>query len=114
MRDVAFLHAWAYEHPTEADGERFCAVQGYGPPQAAADILRVKYKGTSIGERIPVGEPGKGYQGYDEKTGRIGVLEYPEGNLRVTGVKAERVTGLKYIDFETSVVDTAKVLEGLL
>ncbi|KAH9221212.1 hypothetical protein DL95DRAFT_382081 [Leptodontidium sp. 2 PMI_412] len=114
VRDVAFLHAWAYEHPTEADGERFCAVQGYGPPQAAADILRVKYKGTSIGERIPVGEPGKGYQGYDEKTGRIGVLEYPEGNLRVTGVKAERVTGLKYIDFETSVVDTAKVLEGLL
>ncbi|KAH6695933.1 hypothetical protein BKA61DRAFT_623585 [Leptodontidium sp. MPI-SDFR-AT-0119] len=113
VRDVAFLHTWAFENPTKADGERFCACQGFAPLQAAADILRREYKGTSIGERIPVGEPGVGYQGYDSETGRIVGLDYPEGKLRVSGEKATRVTGLQYIDFERSVLDTAKVLEAL-
>ncbi|KAL2060962.1 hypothetical protein VTL71DRAFT_9014 [Oculimacula yallundae] len=114
VRDVAFMHIWAFEHPSETDGERFCACQGFGPLQAVADILRIEYKGTERGEKITLGEPGKGYVGWEETTGRIGKLEYPEGNLRVSGVKAERFMGIKYVDFETSVVDTARALEGLL
>ena len=114
VRDVAFLHIRAYENASKANGERFCACQGFGPLQAVADILRREYKGTSIGEKIPVGDPGKGYQGYDESTGKIVGLDYEEGKSRVDGGKAERVTGLKYIDFEKSVLDTAKVLEALL
>ncbi|PVH81119.1 NAD(P)-binding protein [Cadophora sp. DSE1049] len=114
VRDVAFLHTWAYENASKSDGERFCACQGFGPLQAVADILRREYKGTSIGEKIPVGQPGVGYLGYDEGTGRIQGLDYEEGRLRVSGGKAERITGLRYIDFEKSVVDTAKVLEALI
>jgi len=114
VRDVAFLHIWAFENSEKADGQRFCACQGYAPLQAAADILRREYRGTKIGERIPVGEPGAGYQGYNAETGRIEGLDYPEGRLRVSGEKATRVTGLRYIDFEQSVLDTAKALEVLL
>jgi hypothetical protein len=57
VRDVAFLHIWAFEYSDQADGERFCACQGFGPLQAVADILKREYKGTSIGEKIPLGEP---------------------------------------------------------
>ncbi|KAH7312962.1 hypothetical protein BKA65DRAFT_600504 [Rhexocercosporidium sp. MPI-PUGE-AT-0058] len=114
VRDVSFLHIWAYEHPAQSDGERFCAVQGFGPLQAAADVLRVAYQGTRIGDGIPRGSPGTGYKGYDEGTGRVGRLDYEEGALRVSGEKAERVMGVRYRDFETSVLDTAKILEGLL
>ncbi|KAK0102023.1 hypothetical protein ONS95_001172 [Cadophora gregata] len=114
VRDVAFLHIWAYENASKADGERFNACQGFGPLQAVADILRREYKGTSIGEKIVVGEPGKGYKGYNASTGRIEGLDYEEGKHRVSGEKARRVTGLKYIDYETSVIETAKALEALL
>ncbi|KAH7384961.1 hypothetical protein BKA64DRAFT_154165 [Cadophora sp. MPI-SDFR-AT-0126] len=114
VRDVSFLHIWAYENASKSDGERYCACQGFGPLQAVADILRREYNGTAIGEKITVGEPGKGYQGYDRETGRIVGLDYEEGKPRVNGAKAEKVTGVKYIDFEKSVVDTAKVLEALL
>jgi len=116
VRDVAFLHVWAYENPSKADGERYLATQGFGPLQAAADILRFEYKGRpEILEKIPVGKPGDGYHGYGESTGEVSeVIGWPEGKFRVSGKKAEREMGVKYISFRKSVVDTAKAFEPLL
>jgi nucleoside-diphosphate-sugar epimerase len=116
VRDVAFLHIWAYENPSKADGERYLATQGFGPLQAAADILRYEYKDRpEILEKIPVGKPGDGYHGYDEKTGEVSeVIGWSEGRFRVSGKKAEREMGVKYISFRKSVVDTAKAFEPLL
>jgi nucleoside-diphosphate-sugar epimerase len=116
VRDVAFIHIWAFEHPSQADGQRYLATQGFGPLQAAADILRYEYKDRpEIGEKIPVGKPGDGYIGYDEKTGEVGdVIGWAEGRFRISGKKAEREMGIKYISFRKSVVDTAKAFESLL
>lgn len=114
VRDVALLHIWAYEHPSEADGERYIAAAGFGPIQGAADILRQEYKGTKYEKGISVGNPGNGYIGYDKETGKVGKVEFlPEG-AKMSGKKAERVTGIKWRSFNQSVIETAKALEPLL
>lgn len=114
VRNVAFMHIWAFEHPDKSDGERFLGVKGFGPSQAVADVLRYHYKGTSIGDKIVVGEPGKGYVGFNEKTGEVEEVRYPEENMKVDGSKAVRVMGVEYISFPQSIVDTAKAMEPLL
>ncbi|KUJ16913.1 NAD-dependent epimerase/dehydratase:3-beta hydroxysteroid dehydrogenase/isomerase-like protein [Mollisia scopiformis] len=114
VRDVAFMHTWAYENPKKADGERYIACNGFGPSQALADILREHYKGTTIGEKIPVGTPGAGYVGYNKETGKVESVQYPPENIKVDGTKAVREMGIKYISFPQSVVDTAKALEPLV
>ncbi|KAG9231618.1 hypothetical protein BJ875DRAFT_468946 [Amylocarpus encephaloides] len=111
VRDVAFAHLWALEHPSIADGERYIACSGKGTLQAAADTLRYAYKGTSPADRVIKGTPGKGYVGYDEKTGKVSNIKYPPGQVRVDGSKAERVMGFRYIPYEKSVADTAKIME---
>ena len=108
------MHIWAYENPSKADGERFIACEGFGPPQAIADILREEYKGTKIGEKIPVGETGVGYVGYNKETGQVDDINYLPGRIQVSGKKAEKVMGLRWISFQKSVIDTAKALEALL
>ena len=114
VRDVAFMHLWAFENPSKADGERYIACGGFGPNQAAADILREKYKGTKLGEKITKGTPGEGYVGFDEDRGRVESVAYLPGGVQVSGKKAERVMGIRYIQFQKSISDTAEVLEKLL
>jgi len=114
VRDVAYVHVWAYENADKADGERYIVAQGFGPLQAAADILREAYQGTEIGAKIPLGNPGQGYVGYNKEKGKVGSVNYEPGKFRVSGKKAEKETGVKYIPFKQSVLDTAKVFEALL
>lgn len=112
VRDVAYMHIWAYEHASQADGQRYIACQGFGPLQAVADILRLQYDGTSIGDNIPAGVPGDGYLGY--KDGRVEFVAFPPGKPRVDGSFGAKTMGLKYKTFPESVVDTAKAFEALL
>ena len=112
VRDVALEHVWAYEHPSESDGQRYIACAGKGPFQAIADILRYHYKGTPIGDRIAVGTPGEGYVGYDKDTGAVSNVTYTPGTIRIDGSKAEKAMGFKYIPVEQSIVDTAKMFEA--
>lgn len=114
VRDVAKIHTWAFEHPKEANGERYIAAEGFGPMQAAADILRLKFKGTEIEGKIPVGKPGEGYTGYDAKTGEVGHVQYLEGSTEINGQKVSRVMGLEYVEYRKSVEETAEVLKALL
>jgi nucleoside-diphosphate-sugar epimerase len=114
VRDVAYMHVWAYENPSKADGERYISFGGFGPVQATADVLRQKYKGTKIAENIILGNPGEGYVGYDKETGEVKAVEYPPGNIRASGKKAETEMGLKFIPFIQSLGETADVLEALL
>jgi nucleoside-diphosphate-sugar epimerase len=114
VRDVAFMHVWAYENPSKSNGERYIACEGFGPLQAASDVLRRQYEGTAIASKIAVGKPGEGYIGYNKDTKLVEKVKYPPGKFRVDGGKAEVEMGFRYITFPQSVIDTAKVLERLL
>lgn len=114
VRDVAFMHIWAFENASKADGERYIACRGFGPLQGVADILNEEYKKTAIGEKIAVGSPGEGYVGYNKEKGKVENVLYLPEKPRADGSKAAREMGFKYIDFPQSVVDTAKALEPLL
>lgn len=108
------MHLWAFENAAKSDGERYIACKGFGPVQAAADILHEKYKDTKIGERIVVGNPGEGYLGYNKETKTVDDVVYLPAKPQVSGKKAERVMGIKWISFKQSINDTADVLEALL
>ena len=108
------MHIWAFENAAKSDGERYIACKGFGPVQAAADILHEKYKDTKIGERIVVGNPGEGYLGYNKETKTVDDVVYLPAKPQVSGKKAERVMGIKWISFKQSINDTADVLETLL
>jgi len=114
VRDVVFMHTWALENLSKADGERYIACKGLGPPQAVADILREKYEGTNIGGKIPVGSPGDGYLGFDKEAGVVRDVVYPPGKDQVSGKKAEKEMGFIYIGYKQSIKDTVDVLEKLL
>jgi len=114
VRDVAFMHVWAYENSSKADGERYIACQGVESTQAIADILRHEYQGTEIGKKIVVGNPGEGYAGYNKETGNVDSVYYSPGIMQVSGKKAETEMGVKYISFAKSVLETAEVLKALL
>jgi nucleoside-diphosphate-sugar epimerase len=113
VRNVATMHIWAFENAKKSDGERYLGVQGFGPMQAAADILNDAYKGTEIGEKITKGTPGEGYVGYDKETGKVDTIGPLPGARRISGQKAVKEMGLQYIPFKQSIVDTAKALEAL-
>jgi hypothetical protein len=86
------------------------------PPQAVADILRCEYPEM---KNIPVGEPGKGYVGFEDfETGNEGcrtlIVGYPEGRYRVEASKAVKATGTEWRSLRDSVVDTAKAFETYL
>jgi len=112
VRDVGAMHLWAYENAPKADGERYIACAGFGPTQAAADILSYKYKGTEIGEKVIKGQPGEGYVGFEG--GNVEEVAYLPGKVQVSGKKAVKEMGISYISFKKSVLDTAEVLEKLL
>ncbi|KAL0940090.1 nad dependent epimerase [Colletotrichum truncatum] len=100
VRDVAKLVVFAVENADQADGERYISSSAYGPPQAAADILRKSYPDLPIKE----GQPGEGY---------LPGFKTP-GKLIVDGSKAEKAVGEEYIPYDQSVLDTAKMFEPLL
>jgi nucleoside-diphosphate-sugar epimerase len=114
VRNVATMHIWAFENAQKADGERYLGVQGFGPIQAAADVLNDAYKGTKIGEKITKGTPGEGYVGYNKETGKVDFVGFLPGARKISGAKAVREMGLEYITFQQSIVDTAKAFEALL
>jgi nucleoside-diphosphate-sugar epimerase len=110
VRDVAFVHLWAYEHPDISNGERYIACHGYGPPQAIADILREAYPDRR--DIIQVGRPGGGYIGYED--GVVKDVKSPPDRVSVSGKKAESVMGFKTRTFKESLLETAKVMERYL
>jgi hypothetical protein len=114
VRDVATVHVWVYEHPEQANGERYIAAKSFGPPQGMADILRYEYRGTKFAEKILLGNPGEGYIGYNKETGEVTEPDYLPESARPSGKKAEEAIGLKWIPFKQSVIESAKALEPLL
>lgn len=100
VRDVAKLHLYPIEHPSETNGERYIASAAFSPPQAYADILRKALPEAK--DRIQEGKPGEGYPS-----------NYQLNPKMIDGSKAEKILG-GYIPFEESVVNTAKAFRGLL
>lgn len=100
VRDVARMHVWAAEHHALANGNRYLLANGKAPPQAVADILRAKFPERDI----IVGDPGKGYTpDYD----------FVKGESSLVSTKALAALGVdRFIDFETSVLDTVKAFEA--
>lgn len=103
VRDVAKIHIWCMEHPTQSANQRYSASAGLGPPQAVVDILRRAYPERR--DIIPRGEPGKGYLPDFRSIGR-------GGNCNST--KASEAADIQYIPYDQSIVETAKVLERYL
>lgn len=101
VRDVALLHAWALEHPSESNGQRYLCTNGKGTPQAIADICRKHYPGREIA----VGEPGKDY---------VEDYWWPKGEASMLASKAYKALGIERfaIDFEQSVLDTVRAFEA--
>jgi nucleoside-diphosphate-sugar epimerase len=114
VRDVAKVHVWAFEHPKEANGKRYIAAAGYGPPQGIADILRAEYKGTKIAEKITVGNPGHDYIGYNKETGEVDNPDYLPESSRPSGKRAADTMGITWIPFKQSVIETTKMFETYL
>lgn len=107
VRDVAFMHLWAFENGEKADGERFIAVAGFGEPQAIADILREGYPDRV--DKIPKGTPGAGYTGW--KDGIVDSVGWTAGRIRMSGEKAQKFMGIEWIPMKRSVLDTAMAME---
>lgn len=102
VRDVAFLVVKATEKGTELDGERILSSAHYGPPQAAADILREAFPEKR--DFIKEGNPGEGYKPRFK----------PLGEQDVDGSKAVKVMEREYLPYEATVIDAAKMFEKLL
>ena len=86
-------------HPAKTNGQRYAAVGSTGNLQAVADVLHKAFPERS--GLMKTGEPGIGYP-KDFKSKRI------------DGSKAVLETGKPWIDFEQTVVDTAKALQPYL
>jgi nucleoside-diphosphate-sugar epimerase len=109
VRDVAQLLRYPIEHPDETNGERYIASGSANHPQAIADILRQEFKNDAKAvERIPIGNPGKGYASdYSRIDG--------QGELYVDSSKAQKLLeGGEWVPYRQSVIDTAKTFRGLV
>ncbi|KAI1415361.1 NAD(P)-binding protein [Hypoxylon sp. FL1857] len=101
IRDVARVILWSVLNPEKADGERFLCASATGGSQANADILNKHMPSLGVAK----GNPGQGYEpGYPSTS----------GSIAFDGSKAARVTGQDWIPYETSILDTVKVLAQLL
>jgi nucleoside-diphosphate-sugar epimerase len=103
VRDVADLVAAAVDKSAEADGERYIAYSGAGTEQAIADILRAHYPVRR--DIIQAGEPGNGYF--------PGFAAAP-GGFEFNSSKAAKLLGKDWINYEQTVLDTARALEKYL
>ena len=102
VRDVAAIHIWCAENPTESANQRYLMAEGRGTPQAAADILRKAYPDRKM---IPVGEPGSDY---------TPDYSWPKDAMTFVSSKAEKATGRTFIKYDQSILETAKVFERYL
>jgi len=102
--DVARLFRWVVENAAAADGQRFIAANGQaGNGQAIADILREAYP-----ERrgvIKEGEPGKGY---------APGFAFTADGINFDNSKATKATGIKWIPYKETILETAKAFEKYL
>ncbi|TEY40777.1 hypothetical protein BOTCAL_0421g00030 [Botryotinia calthae] len=117
VRDVAYMHIWAYEHPEKSDGERYIACSGTGPAQAQVDILREYFKEKGDEKalaKIAIGNPGEGFGGYNKETGKVENVEWAPERPRVSGEKAQREMGLRFRSSKESTIETAEALKSLL
>ncbi|KAI9645572.1 hypothetical protein NHQ30_006314 [Ciborinia camelliae] len=116
VRDVAYMHTWAYEHPEQSNGQRYIACAGFAPAQAYADIWRAYFisRGDPLEMNIPRGTPGEGYVGYDKETGKVESVGWAPGKPSVSGEKAEREMRFRYRSLPESAIETAEALRPLL
>ncbi|CAD6443613.1 48775d96-b4dd-4517-ba77-da740819e717 [Sclerotinia trifoliorum] len=117
VRDVAYMHIWAFEHPEKSNGERYIGCVGIGPWQAHADITRAYFKEKGeeqIVKNIPLGNPGEGYVGYNKETGIVERVELAPDAPRVSGEKAPKEMGFTYKSLAESTIATAEAIRPLL
>lgn len=101
VRDVARVILWSVLNPPSSDGQRYLCAAATGASQAMADILNKHMPELGLVK----GNPGEGYEeGYPSTS----------GNVAFDGGKAVKATGQDWIPYETSIVETAKVLVPLL
>ena len=103
VRDVAWIHIWCMEHPSQSSDKRIRASAGLERPQGVVDTLRQAYPERQ--DVIPQKEPGKGYL-----PDTVLIREKPF----VNGVQASQLVAMKYIPYKQSILETAKVLERYL
>ena len=94
VRDVAFAHFAAYEHP-DAGNQRFLLSAGKFSYQMICDVMKTL---PDLKEKVPRGLPGS--------------LAVAEG-FQLDGGKAERILGVRYRRLEDTVVDTVESLMDL-
>ncbi|KAH9894646.1 NAD(P)-binding protein [Xylariomycetidae sp. FL2044] len=101
VRDVARVIAWAAMHPREADGQRFICSSANGGHQGAADIMARLMPDLPLRLQDPEPMDFPGYVAGDK-------------SVVYDSSKAVRATGEQWIDFQTSVLDSAKFLRRYL
>ena len=90
------------EHPSQNSDERIGACAGSDRPERVVDILRQAY--PEIDEFLPQKEAGKGRE-------RDTVIRE---RIFVKGEQPSSAAVMKYIPFEQSILETAKVLKRYL
>lgn len=94
VRDVAEAHLVAFEKE-EAKNQRLVLADGRFTFQDFLDIIHKNFPEKAKAKKIPVGTPGSSKKDLANKA-------------KLNFAKTEKVMGIKYIDLETSVVDTVK------
>lgn len=99
VRDVAALHVWAMENPSQSSGQRYLATNGKAPPQGIADTIRKLYRQEEkVMDRIISGEEGRGY---------VTAFGWPGDEPTCKATKAYRALGVeRFRDFEETIGDT--------
>ena len=100
VRDVASIHIWCMEHPSESRDKRMRASAGFESPQGVVDALRQAYPERK--DVIPPKEPGKGYV--------PDIVLTKEKSF----ANASQVAGMRYIPYKQSILETAEFLERYL
>ncbi|KAI0596721.1 hypothetical protein F4775DRAFT_283882 [Biscogniauxia sp. FL1348] len=98
IRDVVRMVVWSAMNPRQAGGERFICSSAVGGGQAIMDILKRDMPSLAT----QAGNTGQGYR--PDFRPRGGVVGFDQS-------KAVRVTGQRWIPYETTVVDLAKFLQ---
>ncbi|MCJ1267695.1 hypothetical protein MMC22_007581 [Lobaria immixta] len=99
VRDVAALHIWCAENPSDSNGQRYIISNGRGTPQAVADLLRKVYPDR---KGLPAEKPEKDYDSD---------YSWPKGGPGIQETKAKGVLGRDLIGFERSVIETVEAFE---